>query len=147
AEATLRLVSPGACAPRGGYAAVPWAEPDLSEGAILSVARAWAGAEVAQTMAAQCDGSERGDGTAAEVTEPGTLLVSRDCEVTATELLKAVTCLRPYAPRWRDADAQAALRGQARLAWWHSLPLVPGLVALVASARGLVRTRRRYPLA
>lgn len=146
-DATLRLVVPGACAPRHGYAAVPWAEPDLSQDAILRLSRALRDPEVTDPRAPRFTDERGAHSAVADVAEPTVLLGSRGGEVAAAELLKPVTYLRPYAPRWRDADAEATERAAAGLAWWHGLPLVPGLVAVIASVRGLVLTRRRrYPL-
>ncbi len=126
--------------------AVAWAEPDLSRRAILRLTRA-AADRTAPTSAQLSESMDRGGPAAgappaaAPEAPPAGPVATR--KPTAAEQIKPVTQLRPYAPQWGEARARAAGRARVRFAWWHALPLLPGLLALAVSMRGLARTRRR----
>ena len=118
-----------------------WGEPDLSEEAVLRLTRAArcqvSGPEpVSAGMDCRAEAGVVVRGPAAQAAEPRG-------KASVAEHVQPATQLRAYVPSRRVPRAERPQGWMSRLAWWHALPVVPGLLALVASVRGLTSLRRR----
>ena len=126
-----------------------WGEPDLSEEAILRLTRPAARCKVSGPEPVSAGTDRRVPDGVMVVRGPAARAAEPSGKASVAEKAKPATQLRAYVPPRRVPRAERPQGRRIRLAWWHALPVAPGLLALVASVRGLtnLRRRERYALA
>jgi hypothetical protein len=133
-----------------GSEALAWAEPDLSKGAILRLARtaAWEGASGPEVVVPREDWRTVARAVFREpkpMAAPEVSVSPAPSAMAEGVVLRGVGSHAAPRPRRRVAsDAASVTRMSVR--WWHPLPLLPGLLALAVSVRGMVRAEPREAL-
>jgi len=122
-----------------------WAQPEVSRESILRLARTAAdgdpsmpaGAQLGEDWRALARGALRGSDPEVVVVAARTPLSRPSVVEESLGLWSGGSCAAPRPSR----HVVSASTTVVALRWWHSVPLLPGLLALAVSVRGIARNR------